>query len=119
MSFTELWKSFSEYLSFLPNELMYLIFFYLLYHIKKELKNNKESFIANVKEITKEQYVLILKILIMDERIPRINRLEYYDEYKNLGGNSFIDHYVDHNILDNDIYYGRRVSDKTKGQDEQ
>lgn len=42
----------------------------------------------------KKSYMLGLRTSIVNDSFPRIYRLERYDEYKELGGNSFVDDYV-------------------------
>lgn len=42
----------------------------------------------------RKSYMLGLRTSIVNESFPRIYRLERYDEYKELGGNSFVDDYV-------------------------
>lgn len=42
----------------------------------------------------RKSYMLGLRTSIVNDSFPRIYRLERYDEYKELGGNSFVDDYV-------------------------
>lgn len=52
----------------------------------------------------KKSYMLGLRTAIVNEFFPRSYRLERYDEYKGLDGNSFVDDYVQNTL--------RKESDK-------
>jgi hypothetical protein len=116
----EVWKLVEKLVDFIPVEVLLIIFMahsiFFFNKIKKDsektdaeqtlkitgiqntLDKMKEDFEENVQEATAGSYLLILKLVIMNEKLPRSTRLEYYDEYKTLGGNSFIDDYVKNNL---------------------
>lgn len=51
------------------------------------------------KEDLAKNYLLALRTAIMNDSFPKSYRLEKYDEYHKLGGNSFIDDHVQNVIL--------------------
>lgn len=59
-----------------------------------KLSVNLTAELQKQEEGLKENYLLSLRTAIINESFPVHYRLEKYDEYKALGGNSFIDSYV-------------------------
>lgn len=57
----------------------------------EELTSQKEDLAKN--------YLLTLRTAIMNNSFPKSYRLDKYDEYRKLGGNSFIDAHVQNVIL--------------------
>jgi hypothetical protein len=55
-----------------------------------ELKNTLKALEAEMKSTRLD----VLKLQITDEQLPPCYRSDAYDEYKELGGNSWIDDYV-------------------------
>lgn len=55
--------------------------------------------LASQKEEIAKNYRLALRTAIMNDSFPKSYRLEKYDEYHKLGGNSFIDAHVQNVIL--------------------
>lgn len=72
------------------------------------LEDNDES----VAERLERNEKLILKLTIVDKNMPRSARLEAYDEYRLIGGNSWVENYVQQNLIDVPYNYGRRIEDK-------
>jgi hypothetical protein len=67
-----------------------------------EIQNDRNTFEERYKKANKDHYLMTLRLLIMSPKVPKQIRLEYYDKYSELGGNSFIDDFVRREILNND-----------------
>lgn len=67
-----------------------------------KLSVDLSSELESQKEKINESYMLSLRTAIMNETFPDNFRLEKYDEYKANKGNSFIDNYVNKNLLKSD-----------------
>lgn len=61
----------------------------------KGLEANDES----VSERLERNEKLMLKMTIVDNNMPKSARLEAYDEYRRIGGNSWVKDYVEENLL--------------------
>lgn len=57
----------------------------------QELENQKEGLAKN--------YLLALRTAVVNDSFPKSYRLEKYDEYHKLGGNTFVDEYVKNVLL--------------------
>lgn len=66
--------------------------------IQKLAEDLGEELISQKEELAKN-YRLALRTAIMNDSFPKSYRLEKYDEYHKLGGNSFIDAHVQNVIL--------------------
>lgn len=66
--------------------------------IQKLAEDLGEELISQKEELAKN-YRLALRTAIMNDSFPKSYRLEKYDEYHKLGGNSFIDAHVQNVVL--------------------
>lgn len=66
--------------------------------IQKLAQDLGEELILQKEDLAKN-YLLALRTAIMNDSFPKSYRLEKYDEYHKLGGNSFIDAHVQNVIL--------------------
>lgn len=72
--------------------------------IMKQLARDSEHLF----EIT----MLTLRTAITNPNLPRSARLELFDRYKKLGGNSWIDEYVKDHLIENEPEHNRRSTDQ-------
>lgn len=124
----DLIKILYEVIANIPSNLMVTaLVAYLIYDkrtsYKKEESHKKEHqvILAQIDEIKEAQledvcahdkiYMLVLKLGIVNEKIPRYARLEMYDEYKALGGNSWVEAYADKNLKSPEPEHNRRKED--------
>lgn len=100
-------------LTHIPNILMLCIIIGggFMYHRLNQLDKNFER---RVQHATKKNYLMTLRLIIISNEVPVHEKLKHYDEYKRLGGNSWIDNYVERVLLtDPDINHpNRRSTDK-------
>lgn len=66
---------------------------------KQAIENLNKAIEEDIADQLLEQKKLALRQGIVNEAFPKEHRLELYDEYKRLKGNSFIDKYVRDNLL--------------------
>ncbi|HET6785266.1 MAG TPA: hypothetical protein VFH18_04540 [Erysipelotrichaceae bacterium] len=59
----------------------------------------KEAEDVRVSEVLNEIQLLVLKSIITNKDIPENARLDSFDAYKKIGGNSWVDKYVEENLL--------------------
>lgn len=87
--------------------------------ILKKLDVLMKSFECKVKDATKKQYLMILRLMIISEEVPLNEKLRHYDEYKSLGGNSWIDNYVNQVLIPKQLGLTpkRRETDKVNESD--
>lgn len=136
MSFLEVWNIIKAINAEIPYQViiigLIIAFIYVSRELNQKLNKNQEyminiegsfdqlcgNFKTMVQDATEESSIMLLKLLIINKSIPRSARLEYYDEYKKLGGNSFVDDYVKNNLIGDALFYGRRKDDyPTERQD--
>ena len=81
-------------LLYIPNILMLctLIVVGLMY---RRLDSLDKNFECKVQQSTKKNYLMTLRLLIVSDEVPAEEKMKRYDEYKRLGGNSWIDNYID------------------------
>ena len=79
--------------------------------IMKRLEDNEKD-IDKIADDIGELYKLVLRVNILDDNIPVNIRLDMYDTYKARGHNSFIDKYVEENLLNREPVHTRRLTDK-------
>jgi len=85
-------------LTYIPNILMLLISIGLLW-LMYQFNTFNKNFECRIKEATKKQYLMILRLMIISDEVPLKDKLECYDEYKGLGGNSWVDNYVNQVVI--------------------
>lgn len=81
-------------LLYIPNILM-IGMFIMGVQMFNRIKNIDDNFECRVKDATKKQYLMVLRLMIISDETPSKDKMKHYDEYKSLGGNSWIDHYVE------------------------
>jgi hypothetical protein len=110
-----------EALNYIPSNLIYIgIISYLLWFNRKHTREHQEilsrlSFSENtdlkVDEKLNDIYMMSLKTAITNIDLPITVRLELYDEYKGLGGNSWVDIYVREHLVNTKAKQLRRKTD--------
>ena len=85
-------------LIYIPN-IVYLLMIIGGIFLYKRLTDLVITFEYKVQQATKKQYMMILRLMIISEEVPLNEKLKHYDEYKNLGGNSWIDNYVNQVLI--------------------
>lgn len=119
----DLIKILLELMSLLPPQLVNIgIVVYLIWFQQTHRKDHKEILDRLSKEEEKSKsveqkiedvYMLTLKGMITNESLPVSVRMDFFDQYKGLGGNSWVDHYVEANLIGRlNGEYGRRKDDK-------
>ena len=78
--------------------------------ILEKIYVNKKWLISSEGEYNKDRE-LMLKGLITNDNLPDFIRLDFYKEYKKMGGNSWVDNYVEDNIIGVGGNKGRRKTD--------
>ena len=81
---------------------------------------HRRTFKVRVKEATSEHYMMTLRLLILSDEVPCNEKMKHYDDYKKLGGNSYIDNYITSVVIPQHrgILPTRRKSDHQSSQDE-
>jgi len=99
-------------LLYIPNILMLCIIIGggFMYHRLNQLDKNFEG---RVQHATKKNYLMTLRLLIVSDEVPAEEKMKRYDEYKRLGGNSWIDNYIENVVRPkiNGVLPKRRQSD--------
>ena len=110
-----------QMVGYIPPQLMvigivaYLIWFSRVHTkehkvILERLNTAETSNAARTEEMT-SIYKLVLRSSIVNHSIPRSARLEMYDTYKTHGWNSWVDEYVNQNLLTPEPDHNRRKED--------
>lgn len=117
----EIFNLLKQLLTALPDGLVDIINFSLLFYFYKMWMKDRETFNERVKSATHDQYMMTLRASIVNESLPRSVRLEIYDEYKKEGGNSWVSQYVDEHLLTDELVtdirkFNRRITDNKNDQ---
>lgn len=117
-----------QIIGYIPPQLMvvgiisYLTWFHTIH--KKEhaaiidrLTIAEESNTARTDEMS-AMYKLVLRSNIVNPNIPKSARLDMYDDYKKHGYNSWVDQYVEENLLNAAEPRNRRIDDKEYNRQE-
>jgi len=105
----DLIKLLVEAIQYIPPQMVYTsIILYLIWFTRTHKKDHleildrlekKEAEDERVNKILNEIQLLVLKSIITNKDIPESARLDSFDTYKKHGGNSWIDKYVEENLL--------------------
>lgn len=118
----ELFKYFIDVIEYIPTNLINIaVISYLFWFSKTHTKEHKdimekvsknEEWIERLEKDDWHNKQLMLKGLITNDNLPNFVRMDFYKEYKKLGGNSWVDAYVKDNIQFATRMYGRRYDDQ-------
>lgn len=117
-----------EVIANIPSNLMVTgVVAYLIWernNSKKEVdfhKKEHQAILDQIEELKEAQtedvnahdkiFKLLLRSCIVNKEFPRNARLEMYDEYKKSGYNSWVDAYVEKNLLSPEPEHNRRKDD--------
>lgn len=117
----DLLNYFIEVLEYIPTNLInigvigYLLWFGKAHTAEHEtiitkIIDNEEAIDLRIAR-NDEDRKLMLKGLIANDNLPNFVRLDFYEEYKKMNGNSWVDNYVEENIKYTNKKYGRRYDD--------
>jgi hypothetical protein len=81
-------------LLYIPNILL-LSMLIIVGFMYRRLDSIDKNFECRVQSSTKKNYLMTLRLLIISDEVPAEEKMKRYDEYKRLGGNSWIDNYID------------------------
>jgi len=108
-------------IEYIPTNIINLgVISYLLWFGKTHTKEHKDimSKVNKNEESLKQAGIsysidreLMLKGLITNDNLPNFVRLDFYKQYKEMGGNSWVETYVSEHILCTAKNHGRRYND--------